>query len=352
MEDKLIRGVASLYGESSAAVRVNSGLSDWFSLTKGVKQGCVMSPWLFNIFIDHCIRPLKELNIGIEMNGLIACMLMFADDMVLLAESECDLQKQVSCVYENCKMNGLSMNVSKTKILVFERENVRTECVIKIGDECLEQVNEYVYLGSLFSREGKCDLEIERRKMAGNRMNGVLRPITSSQNVSMKAKTLLHKAILLPTIMYGSETWTWSKKDESGMNAVEMRALRRMCGVRLIDRVKNERVRELCECKQSVVNRMKVNKLRWFGHVERMDEERLTKNVYDAERQGARKRGRPRMRWIDHLETILRDGKVPSTRRKRACMKNVMNVCEAKSVCKDRSVWRSVLSAYPERDTA
>jgi hypothetical protein len=82
--------------------------------------------------------------------------------------------------------------------------------------------------------------------MAGNRMNGTLRPITSSQNVSMKAKTLLHKAILLPTIIYGSQTW--SKKDDSSLNSVEMRSLRRMCGVGLIDRVRNEKVIELRQC--------------------------------------------------------------------------------------------------------
>jgi hypothetical protein len=81
-----------------------------------------------------------------------------------------------------------------------------------------------------------------------------------------------------------------------------------------------------------IVDRMKENKLRCLGHVERMDEDRLTKNVYDAEKQGARKRARPRMRWIDHLETILWVGKVPSTRRKRVRMNNLMNMCEAKSI--------------------
>ena len=74
------------------------------------------------------------------------------------------------------------------------------------------------------------------------------------------------------------------KKDESGINAVEMRSLRRMCGKRIIDRVRNEQIREECGVREGVVTRMKVNILRWFGHVERMSEERSTRRIYGAER--------------------------------------------------------------------
>ena len=157
---------------------------------------------------------------------------------------------------------------------------------------------------------------------------------------------------MVPTIMYGSETWTWLKKDESGINAVEMRSLRRMCGKRIIDKIRNEQIREECNVRVGVVTRMKVNKLRWFGHVERMSEERLTRKIYAAERCGIRKRGRPRVSWLDHVDQILKEGNVRSTRNRRACIRNGMNVNEAKEVCRDRGSWRSVLSAYPSRDTA
>ena len=137
----------------------------------------------------------------------------------------------------------------------------------------------------------------------------------------MMAKTMVYQAIVLPTIMYGSETWTWLKKDESGINAVEMRSLRRMCGKRIIDRVRNEQIREECNVRVGVVTKMKVNKLRWFGHVERMSEERLTRKIYVIS--------------------------LP-----RTCVQNGMNVNEAKEVCRDRGSWRSVLSAYPSWDAA
>ena len=141
-----------------------------------------------------------------------------------------------------------------------------------------------------------------------------------SRSVSIPAKKLIHQAVLLPTLMYGSESWTWLKKDESGINAVEMRSLRRMCGRTLRDRVRNTEIRELCDSKKSVITGMKVNKLRWFGHIERMNDERLTKRIYGASKSGARRRGRPRLTWIKHIEQILKDGHVLSTRNRRRCM--------------------------------
>ena len=83
-----------------------------------------------------------------------------------------------------------------------------------------------------------------------------------------------------------------------------------------------------------------------------MSEERLTRKIYAAERCGIRKRGRPRVSWLDHVDQILKEGNVRSTRNRRACMRNGMNVNEAKEVCRDRGSWRLVLSAYPSRDTA
>jgi hypothetical protein len=311
-----------------------------------------MSPWLFNLFFDFCVRGLKDINIGVELNGIKVCALMYADDLVLMAECESDLQELVSSVFENCANNGLKMNVSKTKVLVFERDEARTSCKITVENECLEQVNEYVYLGSMFSRDGKCEREIERRKVAGSRVGGALRPIMRNNNVSLQAKKLVHNAILLPSMMYGCETWTWTKREECSINAVEMRSLRRMCGKTLWDMERNENIRKECGMEVSVVTKMKVNKLRWFGHVERMDANRTTKRIYKAERKGVRKRGRPRMTWIEHIDSVLKEGQVRSKRNRRGCMRNGMSVEEAKEVCLDRKEWRSVLSAYPVRDTA
>jgi hypothetical protein len=82
-----------------------------------------------------------------------------------------------------------------------------------------------------------------------------------------------------------------------------------------------------------------------------MNEERMTKILYREERMGERRRGRPRMGWMEGIENILKEG-VRSTKCRKACMRACMRVEEAKDVCRDKVKWRSVLSAYPARDMA
>lgn len=75
----------------------------------------------------------------------------------------------------------------------------------------VEQVNYFVYLGFLFTRDGKCEGDNERRVRAGNQINGTLHTFLS-QNITQKARQAVHKSILVPTLMYGSETWVWQKR--------------------------------------------------------------------------------------------------------------------------------------------
>jgi hypothetical protein len=100
--------------------------------------------------------------------------------------------------------------------------------------------------------------------------------------------------------------------------------------------------------KEDIVTKNKKNMLRWFGHEERMGERRLTKEIYEADVGGTAGRKRPRRTFLDQIREVLEKGQVRSTRNRRACMRNLMTVEEAKGVFKDRSKWKEVISTCPE----
>ncbi|CAG4964250.1 unnamed protein product [Parnassius apollo] len=174
VDGRLLRAVQSLYYDCKACVRVGHDLSPMFSVQAGVKQGCVMSSWLFILYLDSCLQKLKNSYLGVKLGDIKVNCLLYADDAVLIAPSEAELQALVTCMKEECEIKGLRLNANKTKVLVFEKDEERKKCEIWVNQECLEQVNEIVYLGSAFTRDGRCDLDVDRRVTAGNKVNGAL----------------------------------------------------------------------------------------------------------------------------------------------------------------------------------
>ena len=128
-----------------------------------------------------------------------------------------------------------------------------------MNGKILEQMNEVVYLGSMFSRDGRYKMDVERRIAAGNSFNGALAALIRRRNVSTAARLAVHNAVLVPTLLYGSETWVLQKKNERKMNAVEMRSLRRICGVSLADRIRNEEIHKMANTSEDVTVGMKKN---------------------------------------------------------------------------------------------
>jgi len=142
---RLLSGVKAFYKGANACVKVNGKVVESFRIHGGVRQGCVMSPWLFNLFMDGVVREVKARagDGGIELCTDEAKWklntLLFADDTVLVAENERDLQKLVEEFNTVCQRRKLKVNVKKSKVMIFEREEhdvidfgnpyrVRTEC--------------------------------------------------------------------------------------------------------------------------------------------------------------------------------------------------------------------------------
>jgi hypothetical protein len=250
--------------------------------------------------------------------------LLYADDLVLCGESEESLRKLAEGFGRVCKRRGLKVNVDKSKVLVVN--GVNTQCQILLDGEHLEQVSEFKYLGYMLNKKGTDDAECCRKVSNGRKVAGAIKSLVNAKSLSLECTRVLHESLLLPVLMYGSEAMVWNPKYRSKVQAVQMDNLRGILGVRRIDKMRNEHIRELCGVKKGVTERINEYILRWFGHMERMDVNRLVKRMYNSECVGDRPVGRPKKRWIESLKECLTERNV--------------SLVEARRIVHDRSVWR------------
>ena len=114
--DQLICLLRNLYAGQEATVRTRHGMTDWFQIRKGVRQGCILSPCLFNLYAEHIMRNagLQEAQAGIKIAGRNINNLRYADDTILMAESEEELKNLLMKVKEESEKVGLKLNIQKT----------------------------------------------------------------------------------------------------------------------------------------------------------------------------------------------------------------------------------------------
>ena len=135
-----LRIITQLYWNQTAEIRTDGGTSDEVAVRKGVRQGCVLSPLLFNIYSEAVFREaLESVEDGIKINGTLINNIRFADDTVVLAGNILHLQNMMDCIVEHSMQYGLHINVNKTKLVVFSKTPGKT--VLGINNKVVEQVS-------------------------------------------------------------------------------------------------------------------------------------------------------------------------------------------------------------------
>ncbi|TKS65366.1 R2 Retrovirus-related Pol polyprotein from type I retrotransposable element [Collichthys lucidus] len=160
VSDPLIRAIRSLYSRCQSLVHIAGSKSDLFPVRVGLRQGCPLSPVLFITFMDRISRRSQGVE-GQRFGGLTIGSLLFADDVVLLASSERDLQLSLEQFAAECEVAGMGITTFKSETMVLSRK--RVECSLRVGDEILPQVEEFKYLGILFTSEGRMERKIDQR---------------------------------------------------------------------------------------------------------------------------------------------------------------------------------------------
>ena len=173
-----------------------------FQIGKRVRHGCILSPCLFNLDAEYIVRNagLEEAQAGIKIAGRNINNLRYADDTILMAESE-ELKSLLMKVKEEREKVGLKFPIQKTKIMA---SGPITSW--QIDGETVDTVADFIFLGSKITADGDCSREIKRRLLLGRKVMTNLDSILTRRDVNLSIKVHLVKAMVFPVVMYRCES--------------------------------------------------------------------------------------------------------------------------------------------------
>ena len=182
----------NLYAGQKATVRTGHGTTDWFQIEKGVRQGCILSPCLFNFYAEYIMRNagLEEAQAAIQIAGRNINHLRYADDTTLMGESEEELKSLLMKVKEESEKVVLRLNIHKTKIMASGPIPSW-----EIDGETVETVSDFIFGGSRITADDDCSHEIKRRLLLGRKVMANLDGILKSRDITLLTKVRLVKAI-------------------------------------------------------------------------------------------------------------------------------------------------------------
>ena len=326
IKEGLVQIMKSLYSSANSAVLLNNNTSEYFRTTVGVRQGCLLSPVLFNLYLEQIMRDtLHNFESSISIGGRKISNLRFADDIDLMGGSNSELQELTDRLSNSAKAYGMEVSCEKSKVMVNGSENSTVQ--ITMNGQQLEEITAFKYLGAVLTKDGRSTTEIKTRLAIATSNMAKLSKIWSSNNISFSSKIKLYRALVLSTLLYGCESWTLTAETTKRIQTFENKCYRRMLGISWKDRKTNDSVHKEITARagpqENLVGIVKRRKLAWFGHITRHDS--LAKTVMQGTLEGGRKRGRQAKCWADNLKEWTRLDSPTLTR-----------------LAEDRLAWRSL----------
>ena len=237
--DHLTCLLRNLYVGQEATVRTGHGTTDWFQIGKGVHQGCILSPCLFNLYAEYIMRNggLNEAQAGIKTARRNINNLRYANDISLMAESEEELKSLLMKVKEESEKVGLNLNIQKTKIMASS-----SITSWQIDGETVETGADFTLGGSKITADGDCNHEIKGHLFLGRKSMTNLDSILKSRDNTLPTNICLVKAMVFLVVMYGCESWTIKKAECQRTDAFELWCWRRCLRVPWTARRSNQSI--------------------------------------------------------------------------------------------------------------
>ncbi|KAK3526100.1 hypothetical protein QTP70_015423, partial [Hemibagrus guttatus] len=257
--EKYVRVVQDMYERSRTVVRCAVGQTEEFKVEVGLHQGSALSPFLFAIVMDQLSEEVRQES---------PWTMMFADDIVICSESREQVEENLERWRFALERRGMKVSRSKTEYMcVNERERSGT---VRLQGEEVKKVQEFKYLGSTVQSNGECGKEVKKRVQAGwngwRKVSGVL----CDQKISARIKGKVYRTVVRPAMLYGLETVSLRKRQESELEVAELKMLRFSLGVTRLDRIRNEYIRRTAHVGR-LGDKVREARLRWFGHVQRRE---------------------------------------------------------------------------------
>ena len=297
----LISLLKRLYENSITHVIVN-GQKIEVNIKRGVKQGDTLSPQLFNVTLRHALDQIDWGDNGVKMGGKYLSSLEYADDLTIVAQSRPQLLKMLKIVKEASATVGLSINVKKTVLL---SNCTTTRAPLTIDGDTYHFADSATYLGAHLSLPLDQPTELRRRLQAGWNAYAKLHEVLRSPRLSLAMKKRVFDACIMPTVLYGAETWALKASDKERLSVTQRRMERSMLGLHWSDRWTNERVRRTTGVKDWVMEARR-RKLRWALQVKNLPNDRWAKIATEwIPYNRARTPGRPDTRWRDDMTNMI-----------------------------------------------
>lgn len=295
------RIIENLYWQQRASIKVEGRFSEEIEIQRGVRQGCVLSPLLFNIYSEKLFEEaIDNLSEGISINGININNIRYADDTVLLADSAEGLQAIIDRVVTISKEYGLTLNAKKTKTMIISK-TYNIDALFNIDQKRLQRVDNFIYLGCQLneswdhSREVK--IRIEKARSTFLRMKTILCNLSLSLCIRMRVL----RCYVYSTLYYGLEAWTLTDNTSKRLEAFELWCYRRMLRISYTHHVTNETVLRRMNKDKEILITVKKRKMAYFGHIMRGNKYEFLQLIMQGKINSKRGPGRRRISWLKNI---------------------------------------------------
>ena len=297
---KLTRIIKESYEGMACQVVHGGQLTRRFDVKTGVRQGCLLSPFLFLLAIDWVMRRTTD---G-QKNGIQWTLWTqlddfdFADDLALLSHKQQQMQNKTSSLASHASQVGLHIHPNKSKIL---KVNASSTEAVKLGDNNLEEVETFTYLGSVVNQQGGTDADVKTRIGKARASFLALKNIWRSHLITPRTKIRLFNSNIKSVLLYGAETWRTTKTTTRRVQTFINSCLRKILKIHWPVTISNADLWQRTN-QVPVEEEIRRRRWRWIGHTLRKPSTNITRQALTWNPQGKRKRGRPKNTWRRELK--------------------------------------------------